>query len=358
MVVYDSDTEAAAVAVIADAAVLIGRFQPFHNGHLHLLQQALQRAPTVIVVLGSSFHARNTKNPLTWQERAAMIAGTLPEPDRARLRFVATRDYYDDRRWSAEVRRQVAGIAGEQARIALVGHFKDASSYYLRHFSQWDLVALERAGQIDATDIRRLWFEAEDMDVTLDVLEQLLPPTVRQFLRAWSLLPPYANLVEEHRQLQKYQRAWSAAPYPPVFTTVDAVIEAADHVLLVERKGFPGRGLWAIPGGFLDQRERLLQAALRELAEETSLAVLDVTLEDALVDVKIFDHPDRSARGRTITHAYYFNLRLEHLPDVEAADDAAQAVWTPIADLPAMEESFFDDHFHILDSFLKLTGER
>ncbi|MFX7776483.1 hypothetical protein ABTJ98_20840, partial [Acinetobacter baumannii] len=85
-----------------------------------------------------------------------------------------------------------------------------------------------------------------------------------------------------------------------------------------------------------------------------NLAVLDVTLEEALVDVKIFDHPDRSARGRTITHAYYFDLRLEQLPEVEAADDAAQAVWTPFAQLAAMEASFFDDHFHILDTFLNL----
>ncbi|WP_050470387.1 bifunctional nicotinamide-nucleotide adenylyltransferase/Nudix hydroxylase [Herbaspirillum chlorophenolicum] len=342
----------------ADAAVLIGRFQPFHNGHLHLLQRALERAPTVIVVLGSAFHARNTKNPLTWQERAAMIASALPETQRERVRFVATRDYYDDRRWSAEIRHLVAGVAGEQARIVLIGHFKDASSYYLRHFPHWELEALERAVDIDATDIRRLWFEAEDMDVTLDVLAQMLPASARHYLRAWSLLPHYAPLAEEHRQLQKYKTAWSAAPYPPIFTTVDAVIRAADYVLLVQRKGFPGRGLWAIPGGFLDQRERLMQAALRELAEETNLAVLPITLEDALVDVKIFDHPDRSARGRTITHAYYFDLRLEHLPAVEAADDAAQAVWTPIAQLATMEESFFDDHFHILDSFLKLTGER
>jgi bifunctional NMN adenylyltransferase/nudix hydrolase len=341
-----------------DAAVVIGRFQPVHNGHLHLLHHALERAATVIVVLGSAFHARNTKNPFTREERAAMIAGAMPPGQRERLRFVATRDYYDDRRWSAEVRRLVAAETDPQARVLLVGHFKDACSYYLRHFPQWQLETLPRAGDIDATDIRNVWFEAEDLEVSLDVLDTMVPPSVRHYLRAWSLLPHYAALVEEHRQLRKYQAAWAAAPYPPVFTTVDAVIRAADHVLLVQRKGFPGRGLWAIPGGFLDQRERLMQAALRELAEETNLAVLDVTLEEALVDVKIFDHPDRSARGRTITHAYYFDLRLEHLPEVEAADDAAQAVWTPIANLAAMEASFFDDHFHILDTFLNLTGSQ
>src|SRR4051812_5559138 len=49
-------------------AVLIGRFQPFHQGHAGLLAKALAVAPKVVVVLGSSFHARSAKNPFTWQE--------------------------------------------------------------------------------------------------------------------------------------------------------------------------------------------------------------------------------------------------------------------------------------------------
>jgi len=48
-----------------DVAVLIGRFQPFHNGHATLLQLALETAEEVVVILGSSFHARSTKNPFT-----------------------------------------------------------------------------------------------------------------------------------------------------------------------------------------------------------------------------------------------------------------------------------------------------
>ena len=123
----------------------------------------------------------------------------------------------------------------------------------------------------------------------------------------------------------------------------------------IQRGDFPGKGLWALPGGFLEQRERLFQGAMRELVEETRLAVLASSLADALVDVKVFDHPDRSLRGRTITHAHFFDLQTEHLPDVEADDDAAQARWVPIGQLAGMEDRFFDDHFHILNQFLGLT---
>ena len=112
----------------ADAAILIGRFQPFHNGHAGLLQTALTTAAQVVVVLGSAFHARSPKNPFTWQERAAMIAATLPEAQRARVHYVAVRDYYDDGLWADAVRRAVAGALPAAQRVTLVACFKDATS--------------------------------------------------------------------------------------------------------------------------------------------------------------------------------------------------------------------------------------
>ncbi|NRR33326.1 bifunctional nicotinamide-nucleotide adenylyltransferase/Nudix hydroxylase [Oxalobacteraceae bacterium] len=337
-------------------AVLIGRFQPFHNGHAALLRQALACAPRVVLVLGSAFRARNAKNPFTWEERAAMIAATLPESERGRLSFVAVRDYYEDERWASAVRAKVAEAAAGVTRIALVGHFKDASSYYLNRFPQWELSAADNEANIDATALRRILFEAEDINVSLDAMAEVLPLAVRQYLRAWSMLPHYAELAQEHAQLAREKAAWSRAPYAPVFSTVDAVVVTAGHVLLIQRAAHPGKGLWALPGGFLEQRERVLQGAVRELVEETCLGLLPETVEAALVDVKVFDHPDRSQRGRTITHAHFFDLKLEHLPEVDGADDAAHARWVPIAELNGMEDRFFDDHFHILDHFLGLTA--
>ena len=340
-----------------DAAVLIGRFQPFHCGHAGLLQTALSTAERVVMVLGSSFGSRNAKGPFTWQERAAMIGATLSEADRARVTFVPMRDYYDDTRWADAVRASVAALGHSPAKTALIGYFKDASSYYLNHFPQWHMVTVPAHSHIDATDVRRIFFEAEDIDVSLSVLEDTVPLAVRQYLKAWAALPHYAGLVEEHRFVNKYKVAWKKAPYAPIFSTVDAVVRSAGHVLLIQRGGYPGKGQWAVPGGFVEQRERLLQSAIRELIEETKLGVLDTTLAGALVDVKVFDHPDRSQRGRTITHAHYFDLKSDSLPGVEAADDAAQVSWVAISGLAAMEDQFYEDHFHILDSFLHISGE-
>ncbi|WP_255988187.1 bifunctional nicotinamide-nucleotide adenylyltransferase/Nudix hydroxylase [Chitinolyticbacter albus] len=334
-----------------DCAVLIGRFQPFHLGHAALLAEALRRAPQVVVVVGSAHRARDAKNPFSWQERAAMLSATLNEADTARVRYAPVRDYYDDGRWTAAVRKAVDGDTPPR-RVALVGHAKDASSYYLQRFPGWTLLPLPAQGELDATSLRQIYFGVDDDAAADALLATLVPPAIAGYLQGWRTLPAFAPLRAEHAALIENRKRWGGGP----FVTVDAVVEIADHVLLIERKHAPGQGLWALPGGFLDGRERLLQGAIRELREETGLALLDSTLEAALRGVAVFDHPDRSLRGRTITHAHHFAIAMERLPKVAGSDDAAAARWVPITELAAMEDRFFEDHFHILDHFLGLTA--
>ncbi len=332
-----------------DAAVLIGRFQPFHNGHAALLARALEIARHVIVVLGSAYGARSPKNPFNWEERAAMIGATLNEAQRAQVSFLPMRDYYDDARWAQRL-TDLVRAAGHK-KVALVGHLKDASSQYLNRFPEWDFVAEPRRGEVDAKTIRGIWFEGEDESVTRALLTPLLPEPVLHYLRGWQRLPYFAPLGEEHHALEEYHKHWGRGP----FVTVDAVVRAADQVLLVRRGKAPGKGLLALPGGFLDGHERVLQGAIRELREETGFALLDSELEAALAGIAVFDHPERSLRGRTITHAHFFDLKISRPPAVEGADDAAEARWVPVAELAARESEFFEDHFNILNHFLTLA---
>ncbi|PTT80044.1 cytidyltransferase [Pelomonas sp. HMWF004] len=344
-------------------SVLVGRFQPFHKAHLALLQQALDIAPHCVVVIGSAFQARTPKNPFSWTERAEMIRLALPEALRARVHMLPMRDYYDEARWVAAVHAGVAAFAASaglpaQAGVALVGHFKDATSGYLRAFPGWQLVSVPRLHSGDGTAVRDAWFGAEpaQREAALAALVDVAPPTTLAFLRAWSALPAFAELVVEWQMLRAYRQAWQAAPYAPVFVTVDAVVRCAGHVLLIERGKAPGRGLLAVPGGFIEARETAYQSALRELQEETHLHLLDDTMRHGLRATTVFDHPDRSLRGRTITHAHFFDLGERELPEVRADDDAQSVQWLPVARLAALEDRFHDDHFHMLDHFLGLTG--
>jgi bifunctional NMN adenylyltransferase/nudix hydrolase len=345
-------------------AVYVGRFQPFHLGHLALLTQALSMAPLCVVVLGSANQARTPKNPFTWQERAEMIRLALPPQDRARLRFLPVRDYYDEARWVGAVRRGVDAISVAEADlpsrdVSLVGHFKDATSDYLRSFPGWSVTSVERVTAADGTHLRDALFSAapQNPEATFSAMVDLVPPSTIDFLRAWVCLPFFATLAEEWRMLRQYKQDWAQAPYPPVFVTVDAVVRCAGHVLLIRRGKAPGRGLHAVPGGFIEQRETVYQSAVRELKEETRLTLLDMTMRQSLKSVAVFDHPDRSLRGRTITHAHFFDLGERELPEVQADDDAQSVEWVPIERLPSLEDTFHDDHFHMLDHFLGLTEE-
>lgn len=346
-----------------DVAVYIGRFQPFHNGHLALLQHALQLASMCVVVIGSAFQARTPKNPFTWQERAEMIRAALPEADRLRVAFLPMRDYYDETRWLAAVRRQVDALLDERGmaspRIALVGHLKDPTSEYLRSFSGWQFKSMDRTSDADATALRDVYFghAGASLDAALGALVSQAPASTLAFMRAWAELPFFGQLVVEWEMLRAYKGSWSAAPYPPVFVTVDAIVKCADRVLLIRRGQAPGKGLLAAPGGFIELRETTYQSALRELKEETHLSLLESSMRQALKAVAVFDHPDRSQRGRTITHAHFFDLGERALPEVRADDDAAAVEWVAIDQLLVLEDQFLDDHFHMLDHFLGLTTD-
>ena len=347
-----------------DLSVFVGRFQPFHNGHLHIVREALAQAERLLIVVGSAGAARRPDLvPFTAQERREMITASLTEAERRRVLFALVPDYSDLSVWTqaveAEASSAVAGDPG--ARVTLIGCSKDRSSYYLRAFPQWDAIAV--APQLDAlsaTPLRAAYFDADPAVAEAflgDGAQRILPPTVVDWLTRFRAQPVYADLVEEWTFAGRYRAAWAAAPYPPTFVTADAVVIRGGEVLLIRRKGWPGRGLWALPGGFVEQDEFVIEAAIRELAEETALEVDADVLRANLVATHVYDAPFRDIRGRVISHAALFRLpdAAGAAPQVTAADDAAAARWTPLAQV--RREAMFGDHFQIIRAFAALIGE-
>jgi len=79
--------------------------------------------------------------------------------------------------------------------------------------------------------------------------------------------------------------------------------------LLIQRKTDPFAGLWAFPGGFVEEKETLEQSAKRELQEETGISRL------YLEQLYTFGDPGRDPRGHTVTVAYYALVKLsDHAP--------------------------------------------
>jgi len=347
----------ASIATPHDLAVLIGRFQPFHNGHLSLLKQALVLAPRVVVVIGSAFSARSPKRPFDWQECARMVRGAVPDSERGRILCVPVRDYFDEARWVSAVRGAVAQALSEHqvpppTSTVLLGHFRDPTRDYLHAFPDWTLHTLGSTPIRRASALRDALFARGEQGLA-DISAEV-PASTIDFLGEWSSRPSFEKLRQEAATLREYDIAWSVAPYPPVLVTVDCVVKCRDRVLVIQRGHAPGKGLLAVPGGFLEQRETTFQSALRELEEETHLAVPPATLQGCLKGNDVFDRPDRSQRGRTITHGFFFDLGDREPPPIRADDDAAAASWMPIDQLCASEDRFLDDHFQMLDHYLAL----
>lgn len=120
--------------------------------------------------------------------------------------------------------------------------------------------------------------------------------------------------------------------WPRPMVTVDMIVFSvvADdtRVLLIKRGNEPFRGQWAFPGGFVEMDEELIDAAGRELAEETGLCGVE------LEQMHTFGGIGRDPRGRLISVA--FVGILNNRPTPEAGDDAAEAKWFDIANLPKM----------------------
>lgn len=350
-----------------DFGVFIGRFQPLHIGHEHVIARTLDRVERLIVLVGSANVARDPRNPFTYAEREAMLRSAFRhEVAQGRLIIAPIDDHlYSDTAWVTQVQRKVRALVLEHGnghgfqnhglsdfRVALAGYGKDASSYYLKLFPEWENLQVEsQYGTFSSSDVRQRYFQRIP-----EVPASILSAGVADFLGEFMLEETFKALLEEAEFLAAYPAQWGKGP----FVTADAVVVQSGHILLVERGRTPGKGLLALPGGFVNPAERIRDAAIRELREETAIsdgkgqippAMLASFIEDART--RVFDAPNRSLRGRIITHAFLFRLpERRKLFSVKGGDDAAHAQWYRFGDLSP--EMLFEDHWAIIEEMADL----
>lgn len=182
-----------------DLAVYIGRFQPIHLAHLEIMKQALEKADNLLVVIGSrSKIRRTTKNPWNSEERQEMIFRALKEAGVVthRVYFTSVFDVYkDDAAWFEQVHNEIGGVIhdvildpvtgrGPVPKVTLMGHTKDASSYYLQTFpgiTYSPATVPQHLLNLNATDIRRMILEKDGR------WQQYVPAGAKEFLQDWLL---------------------------------------------------------------------------------------------------------------------------------------------------------------------------
>ncbi len=357
-----------------DFLVFILRGEPYHNGHHKVAMTALGMAHHVILLLGSAHEARSFRNPFTYEERHDMIYDSFGGEDRARISIRPLHDTLymindwlentqtvvhdvaeavvkkmDNRRvWSEDI---VRGL--RKPRIGLIGHSKDHTGYYLTKFPQWGNVNVpgyDDQKLLDATWIRNLYFTERDNSQLMDlVLPAVLPSGTMDLMENFYSSDPFKWIVAEHEYCENYKKPYLALPHEVSFQTVDAVVTQSAHVLLIERRARPGKGLLALPGGFIKPTQRIKEAMVAELTEETALnlKVPERVIQGSIKKFWVFDDPHRDPRGRVFSNTFLISLEAQpKLPKVRGGDDAKRAFWVPLSELDRTQ--FFNDHYHII----------
>lgn len=219
--------------------------------------------------------------------------------------------------------------------VTIYGHLRNESEYvyvgatthlpgrWPKSVSPVQVVSLEETTLRDQVSRETFWIEklrAEGHPLT----NSRKPTKIRVPESSFRL--PHSSEPSPSRRRFSYD-------YPRPSVTVDVVYFGVDFsglkILLVERKGSPFKGEWALPGGFVQMNEDLDTAASRELLEETGASITH------LEQLYTYGNPSRDPRGRVISVAYIALTRpSDH--EIRASSDANKACWFPVEELPSL----------------------
>ena len=367
--------------------VVLGRFQLVHEGHLALIAKACENDSEVYILVGSADKSREVCNPFTFEERKKMLGVSIfnmrvapqclyykfkfnlqpvpPFKDCNYQRFnlkvaLPVQDCDTDAEWINCIKNTIQDIKNnnKDSQVNLITCKKDdkTANYIdlIKDAKIFDDVIeiepyLENGKVISAKNKRKEYFTKIPSIVDYvgwggygymcenDYLEMQ-----KKYIETGLITEDdvyYANYQEEVKQ------------YPRIEHTADiAVFQYHNYeckVLLIKRGKTPGKGLYALPGGFVNQNETLKECALRELKEETGLVIADRLHVRLLCN---FDNPNRSRRGRVITTLYTTLLPEDYdINAVKAGDDASSVEWIEAWDALKMgKDAFFEDHYDML----------
>lgn len=358
-------------------AVYIGLFQPFNCGHEFILRSAISNYDLVIALSGSAYQAQTFERPFTFDECKQMLELWRMQSsiEGGKLVVGPLRDQpYNHSRWIQSIQETVdrtvalAFPGKEPVEIMLTGAECDRDAWYLDSFPQYrkELVSIPPEHPTLGLELRKRLFEDQQTRVVKKAESwDDVPAVTNGFIQSFKASPTFAKLKQEYDFIKAYQKAWESAPYAPNHVTADAVVIQSGHVLVVERAMLPGRGLWALPGGHVKGNQRLQEAAIAELTQETGIKVPEAVLIGSIKNWENFDYPWRSTRGRTFTTAFLIRLDdTKPLPRVRGmlapledtggkkVVETKRAWWMPIAEARAHSECWFEDHHAILETMV------
>ncbi len=333
------------------ATVFIGRFQPVHQGHLHTIKLALQHSETLILILGSHNSPPSLRNPWSSTLRKKMIQTCLTEQEKKRIVFLPIRDrLYNESVWIQNIQQEVHEILRKQGKkdphIALIGHNKDATSYYLKQFPTWHFLETGNFENINSTEIRTCYFSKDDKNLAAKKGKEI-PISIFRWLESNKKSKAFLALQEEYQTVKKHK------PQKISMATASCLVRCGNYILLTKKQSAPGKGLWSLPEDFFPEGENPKKWSLTFLEQMTSWKPDNVTEKKYFSSHRQMNYPQRNPYETKENHVFYYNLPPFLCPPISKGLNVQNAKWISLDDFPTLETKLTSDHFQIIQCFLE-----
>lgn len=143
---------------------IVGRMQPLHDGHVHIINEAISIADRTIVLIGSSNEYRTTRNPFTFEERSDLVYSVFSD----KVTCLPLIDIHSNKSWIEAVEDILFSFTSEEDEIIFVYCDKDNSTLDSNNLlkDKFKLYPVKNSTGLDATNIRKLFYENSIESIT------------------------------------------------------------------------------------------------------------------------------------------------------------------------------------------------
>lgn len=329
--------------------LVIGRFQPLHNGHLSLIEKSRAENEHTLVILGTPNRLPDFAHPFPAEERINLIHAVLPEGDDYSV--VTLKDVDTDDEWIQNLIATVLQKEEDPTQVTLYTAKKD-EKWYRKNL----LFPVETVDTVDisGTLVRHAWYTN-----SLWTVERFLPQLTIEFLKKHK---DFSRLSMEYDDTQRsLVLKMDGHPFNnPIEPVSFAVIVQDNKILVGKRGGLRGNGQYGLPGGYIEKDESTLDASIRETKEELGIDLETLITEgNAKCMCQVVEENLNDIGTRTLGVNYLFVVNPEITLDIQVdGKETTDFKWLPLRDVLEEKELLFFNHNLVVQRLLSSIGKQ